>query len=137
MLTISSRGVYGLCAVFELGVVYNRGPIQIRDIAKKHAIPQHYLEQLLIVLKRSGLVKSYRGALGGYALAKSPDQIRVLDILTSLDGKVEMVPEKNRNNALNFFWEKIGKKIEDLLKMSLEELILERRGIEKNYVYNI
>jgi len=137
LFTISSRGVYGLCAVFELGMVYHKGPIQIKDIAKKHAIPQHYLEQLLVILKKAGLVQSYRGSTGGYALAKSPDQIRVLDVLTSLDGKVKIVPEKYRENALSFFWQKKGVRIEELFTVSLAELILEKQSIEYNYVYTI
>ncbi len=118
-------------------MVYHRGPIQIKDIAQKHAIPQHYLEQLLVLLKKAGLVQSYRGALGGYALAKSPHRIRILDVLTSLDGKVEIIPEKNRDNALSFFWEETGRRIEELFTMSLAELILERQSIENKYVYTI
>ncbi len=121
----------------ELGMSRNKSPMQIKDIASTHSIPQHYLEQLLVILKKAGLVQSFRGALGGYALAKNPNQIKILDILTFLDGKVEIVPEKKKNNILSFFWDKIESNTEELLDISLEELILEKQTFEKKYIYNI
>jgi Rrf2 family cysteine metabolism transcriptional repressor len=121
----------------ELGMSYNKGPMQIKDIASNHSIPQHYLEQLLVILKKAGLVQSFRGALGGYALAHNPNQIKILHILTYLDGKVEIVPEKRKNNILSFFWDKIESNTEELLDISLDELILEKQTFEQKFIYNI
>jgi Rrf2 family cysteine metabolism transcriptional repressor len=129
--------VYGVIAMVELGMSYNSGPIQIKDIALPHGIPQHYLEQLLVILKKAGLVQSFRGALGGYTLAKNPNQIKILDILTYLDGKVEIVPENRKNNILSFFWDKIELNTQEILDISLEELIMEKQTIEQRYIYNI
>ncbi len=137
MFTISAKGVYGLIAMVELGVSYNKGPIQIKDIATAHNIPQHYLEQLLVTLKKAGLVQSFRGAAGGYALAKNPNQIKIMQILTYLDGKVEIVPDKRRNNVLSFFWDTLESNTKELLEISLEELILEKQSVEKTYTYDI
>ena len=75
MFTLSAKAIYGVTAVVELAQHYRSGPIQIRDIASRHEIPQHYLEQILSTLKRSGLVRSYRGARGGYELTAPPDSI--------------------------------------------------------------
>ena len=63
--------------------------MQIHEIADTHDIPQHYLEQILVTLKKAGLVDSHRGAQGGYALARRPGRIAVLDILGVLEGPLE------------------------------------------------
>lgn len=137
MLTLSAKAVYGLTAVVELANNYTKGSIQIRDIAERHEIPQHYLEQLLVVLKKAGIVESYRGAQGGYALARSPVHIRVVDVLKSLDGKLEIVPEARRHGALLFFWNSLERQIRALLDKTLEELIAEKQFAEDQFVYHI
>ena len=137
MLTLSAKAVYGLTAVLELAHTYNKGPIQIRDIAASHDIPQHYLEQLLVVLKKSGIVESYRGAQGGYALARAPMHIKVMEVVASLDGKLEIVPEARRKGPLLFFWNSLEHSIASLFDKSLEELIAEKQFAEKQYVYHI
>ena len=137
MLSISFKGIYGLSAMLELALNYNRESIQIKDIAEAHNIPHHYLEQLLVILKKSGLVKSFRGPQGGYALARNPGEIKVKEILTSLDGKLEIVPGKKQADALSFFWNRVESWILEILDISLEELILEKQRSEKQVVYNI
>ncbi|MEW5815970.1 MAG: Rrf2 family transcriptional regulator [Spirochaetota bacterium] len=137
MFTISAKGVYGLTAVLELALSQNRGAVQIRDIAEAHDVPQHYLEQLLVILKKAGLVKSLRGARGGYMLAKTPSQIKVFDVLACLEGELEIVARRHRRGALNFFWDKLENELFGLLDMSLEELILERQRAAKQLIYNI
>lgn len=137
MLTLSAKAVYGLTAVLELANNYNRGPLQIRDIANAHQIPQHYLEQLLVVLKKSGIVESYRGAQGGYALAKPPVHVKVIDVLRSLDGKLEIVPEARRDGPLLFFWNALEKSIQLLLDKTVEELMAEKQHADQQFVYHI
>ncbi len=137
MLTISAKGVYGLTAVSELGVNYNRGPIQIRDIAEAHGIPRHYLEQLLVILKKAGLVESFRGSQGGYALARNPGRIRVSEILTCLEGELTIIPEQKKNGALKFFWSRLEREIAEIIELTLEELLLERQRYEKQLIYSI
>lgn len=88
MLRISSRGRYGVKAVFELAVQYGNGPVAVQAIAKSQGIPEPYLEQLMPPLKRAGLVSGTRGAQGGYALAKNPDRISVGDVVRALEGPI-------------------------------------------------
>ena len=121
----------------ELGLNGNSGPVQIKDIAQAHSIPQHYLEQLLVLLKKAGLVESFRGAQGGYALAGSPSQIRVADILACLDGKVEVLPDHKQDNAVAFFWTGLHQTIENYLDTSLEDLLLKRQDADGKFIYNI
>ena len=137
MFTVSAKAIYGMCAMVELGLHSNTGPVQIKDIAQAHNIPQHYLEQLLVLLKKAGLVESFRGAQGGYALARSPSQISISAILASLDGKVEVLPEHKRNNAISFFWEGLQRAIESYIDTSLEDLLLKQQDAEGKFIYNI
>lgn len=137
MLTLSAKAVYGLTAVTELARNFNKGPVQIRDIAAAHGIPQHYLEQLLVILKKSGLVESFRGAQGGYALARSPVHVKVIEVLSSLDGRLEIVPEQRRNGSLLFFWNALERSIGALLDKTLEELMTEKQFAEEQLVYHI
>lgn len=137
MFTVSAKGIYGLTAMLELGLRYGKGAIQIRDIADKHDIPQHYLEQILVLLKKGELVESFRGAQGGYALAKSPERIHVQDILTLLEGKLEIVPEKKQGGMLTFFWSGLHRQIEAYLDRTLDDLMMEKRRTEQALSYTI
>jgi Rrf2 family cysteine metabolism transcriptional repressor len=137
VFTVSAKAIYGLCAMIELGENYGGDPIQIKDIAGAHDIPQHYLEQLLVILKKAGLVQSFRGTSGGYALAKPASQISVLEVLTCLDGKIEVLPERKKNNAISFFWNDLQSAIESQLDVSLEDLLLKMQDSKGKFIYTI
>lgn len=137
MFTISAKGVYGLTAMMELGLKFEQGAVQIKDIAEAHGIPQHYLEQILVMLKKGGLVESYRGAQGGYALARRPDAIGVADILTILDGKLEIVPPERREGMLSFYWDRLESSVRAAVTLTLEDLILEKQQNDRRFVYTI
>ncbi|MGX8795529.1 RrF2 family transcriptional regulator [Fusibacter sp. JL298sf-3] len=85
-MKLSTRGRYGLKAMFELALYYGEGPISLTSIAERQAISVNYLEQLITPLRKAALVKSVRGAQGGYMLAKAPVEITVGEILTTLEG---------------------------------------------------
>lgn len=136
MFSLSAKGTYGLTALMELGMQRNKGSVQIRDISQKHGIPQHYLEQILVTLKKAGFVESYRGAQGGYALARDPDSIAVYDVLSRLEGRLEVVAESRREGMLSFFWDDIQRNLQGTLDRSLGDLIRERgkRDQQVDYV---
>jgi Rrf2 family protein len=73
---ISTRGRYGLRAMFELAKSYGEGTLSIKQIAQAQALSEQYLEQIFGKLKNAGLVKSTRGAGGGYTLGAPPEEIR-------------------------------------------------------------
>lgn len=86
-MDLSSKHEYALLALLELATHYDEGePLQIRQIAAQQNIPDRYLEQLLATLRRGGLVRSQRGAKGGYVLGREPWQITVLDVVNCLEG---------------------------------------------------
>ncbi len=137
MFNVTARGVYGLSALVELCLSFQQGPRQIRDIAKTHNIPQHYLEQILVILKKSGIVKSFRGAQGGYALAQHPSQIRLEEVLSLLEGKLEVLTEQHRGNSLSFFWKGLENCIGNYLDKTLEELVRDMQTRQKPIMYSI
>lgn len=86
-MELSCKSEYALLALLELATHYQSGePLQIRQIAAQQNIPDRYLEQLLATLRRGGVVKSQRGAKGGYILAREPWKINLLEVLTCLEG---------------------------------------------------
>lgn len=85
-MRISSKGEYGLRALFDLAQRYGEGPIQSHDIHVRQGIDENYLNQILILLRKAGLIESVRGPQGGHRLARSPAQITLLDALTALEG---------------------------------------------------
>ncbi len=90
-MKVSSRGEYGLRALYDLAEHYSEGPIPSADIARRQRIPQNYLNQLLIVLRRSGLVRSERGRRGGHQLARAPQDITLDEAVHVLDGSTAPV----------------------------------------------
>ena len=85
-MKLSTRGRYGLRAMFRLALRYGEGPVPLNAIAEAENIPEAYLEQLMPPLKKAALVTGVRGAQGGYMLARSPNEISVGDILRPLEG---------------------------------------------------
>ena len=90
-MKLSTRGRYGIHAMYDLAVRYEGGPQSIKAIAERQDIPEAYLEQLIAVLKKEKLVNSTRGAQGGYVLSRPPSQITVGDVLRALEGGLHLV----------------------------------------------
>ncbi len=89
-MKITYRGDYALKAVLDLALNYN-AIVTIHDLAARTQIPLKFLEQVLLDLKRGGFVESRRGKVGGYLLAKSPNQIKVGDVVRFIDGPLEPI----------------------------------------------
>ncbi len=86
-MELSCKSEYALLALLELTIHYQSGePLQIRQIAAQQNIPDRYLEQLLATMRRCGLVRSQRGAKGGYVLGREPWKITLLDVVCCLEG---------------------------------------------------
>ncbi len=137
MFTVSAKGVYGLLAVVELARNFNGKSIQIRDIAQRRNVPQHYLEQILVVLKKAGIVESFRGAQGGYALSIDPRQLTAREVLVALEGPLELISEDRRGSTLDFFWEKLQGQMATMLDVSVEEILTEEQRRRQSFVYTI
>jgi len=87
---LSTKGRYGVKAMMDLAIHYGNNPISIKSISERQGISEYYLEQLFAPLRRAKLVKSVRGAQGGYILNRLPKEITVLEIMDVLEGPVEI-----------------------------------------------
>ncbi|UNC91386.1 RrF2 family transcriptional regulator [Candidatus Contubernalis alkaliaceticus] len=90
-MKLSTKGRYGLRAMLEIAAHMGYGPLAMHIIAEKQGISERYLEQLLIPLKRTGMIKSVRGSQGGYILKRAPEDITVGDIIRVLEGPIAPV----------------------------------------------
>ncbi|MBW2974019.1 Rrf2 family transcriptional regulator [Candidatus Woesearchaeota archaeon] len=88
---MSTKSEYACLALVELSKQYNKGLVKIEDISKRQHIPRKYLEQILLILKRAGYLRSKRGAEGGYMLAKPPKKISLAEIVRLMDGALAPV----------------------------------------------
>jgi Rrf2 family cysteine metabolism transcriptional repressor len=137
MFTISAKGAYGLYAMMELTRTHRGDSVQIKDIADAQNIPQHYLEQLLVTLRKAGFVKSFRGTNGGYALAKAPAEVTVRDILTALEGPIEVLREQVPRGGLEFYWARLEEGFSGMLSQTLDDLVAERDSRKEIFNYMI
>lgn len=85
-MKLSSRSAYGIRALLELAQRRGQGPILSREIAERQDIPDAYLNQLLLTLRKAGIVQSLRGPTGGHQLARPPERITIADVIGALEG---------------------------------------------------
>jgi Rrf2 family protein len=85
-MRLSTKGEYASRAMLELSLRHGQGPLHIRDISKAQNIPRRFLEQILLLLKRAGYLKSHKGYRGGYFLARPPSAITVAEVIRVMDG---------------------------------------------------
>jgi Rrf2 family protein len=86
---VSTRGDYASRALLSLALHGDgQTPTSVREIADRTALPQPYLEQILLALKGAGIVRSKRGVGGGYVLARDPEAISLADIVSAVDGPI-------------------------------------------------
>jgi Rrf2 family cysteine metabolism transcriptional repressor len=85
-MKLSKKGDYALRAMIYLSLNYNKDSIQIHEISEKERIPQKFLEQILLELKKAGLLQSKRGVGGGYMLIRNPKEITLARVIRIIDG---------------------------------------------------
>jgi len=132
-MKLSTRTRYGLRAMLELAQNYQGSPVQIKAIAAHQDISVKYLEQLMAVLKSTGLVRSIRGATGGYLLARAPSKIKLSDCLKALEGPslIDLQCLENQNSCVRAsdcvtrkVWAKIRQAVNDVTEsITLKDLV--------------
>lgn len=133
-MKITTKGRYGLRALIDLAKYSEIEPVSINSIATRQGISERYLEQLMTLLKKAGIIKSIRGAGGGYVLAKEMSEISVGDILRALEGSLESVEcagisqEDSCETAdvcvTKYVWQRINESINRTVnEISLEQLV--------------
>jgi len=132
-MKLSTRTRYGLRAILELAGNYGKGPLQLKIIAQRQDISVKYLEQLMAILKSTGLVRGIRGSKGGYILAKAANQIKLSDVFNALEGlsaiNVECIENENycarvADCPARQLWAQVQQAIETVLQsMTLQDLV--------------
>ena len=140
-MKISTKGRYGLRALIDLAQYSEIEPVSISSIAARQGISERYLEQLMTLLKKAGLIKSIRGAAGGYVLAKPVEEISVGDVLRALEGSLEPVEcaaygggdscEASGGCVTKYVWQKINESINKTVdEISLKQLVEESKSVQ-------
>ncbi|MCQ6278210.1 cysteine metabolism transcriptional regulator CymR [Bacillus sp. EB600] len=116
-MKISTKGRYGLTIMIELAKRHGEGPVSLKSIAQSNDLSEHYLEQLIAPLRNAGLVKSIRGAYGGYILAHKPTNITAGDVIRVLEGPITPVEGiEDEEPAKRELWIRIRDAIKDVLE---------------------
>ncbi len=145
IIKLSTRTKYGILAILELAENYGKGPLRLRTIACHQNISAKYLEQLMIVLKSAGIVRSVMGSKGGYLLAKPPNQIKVSDCFNCLEGPV-ITTECVGNSSFctrtadciaRRLWTDVQNTVMDLLRSITLQSLIDRTRESKVLDYHI
>ncbi|PYZ98792.1 transcriptional regulator [Alteribacter lacisalsi] len=139
-MKISTKGRYGLTIMMALAKKYGEGPISLKSIAKDHKLSEHYLEQLIAPLRNAQLVKSVRGAYGGYMLAKEPKEITAGDIIRVLEGPISPVEVvDDEEPAKRDLWIRIRDAVKEVLdSTTLDDLAnYKDQGDQEYYMFYI
>ena len=148
-MRVSAKAEYACRAVLELSRCHkNTDVIQINEIAARQVIPRKYLVQILLQLQRSGLVKSKRGASGGYMLAKAPADITLGDVVRTMDGSLMAIESlegkvngsNNRQGSGHHVLKEIWREVQDQLGFIMDGITFEeicKRADKSSSMYHI
>ncbi|MBA5850569.1 Rrf2 family transcriptional regulator [Clostridium sp. cel8] len=142
-MKLSTKGRYGVKAMVDLAVHYGSEPCSIKSISQRQGISEYYLEQLFSSLRKANLIKSIRGAQGGYILSRHPNDITVGDIMKVLEGPIEIsecIDDINGNSCNNadycatrLLWSKIRDSIDSVMdSTTLQNIVDDYKNIQKN-----
>ena len=133
-MKLTTKGRYAVMAMADLAVFKDKGPISLTEISIRQNISLAYLEQIFIKLKNNNLVRSVRGARGGYQLEKSANEIKISNIISAVDEEVKMLnckkdSKKGCNNKstkciTHNLWDQLDQHINNFFeKVKLQDLI--------------
>jgi len=129
MLKLTNKVEYGIRALLRLHL---NGSLTTKELSYIELIPESFLERIMVEFKNAGIVEGKRGPKGGYYLKKKPEDIRIIDIIELLEGKLGIVKCIQSDNNCSFismclmkgFWKKMNEQIEHVLsKITLKDII--------------
>jgi len=141
-MKLSTKGKYGVRALFEIARNYGKGPLAIKEIAERQQISLSYLEQILHRLGKAGIIESVRGPHGGYELARKPAALTIGDVVRALEGPIALSHclepgagggcYQADDCVARMVWYKVGEKIEEALdSITLDRLLRQYHGKER------
>lgn len=123
-MKLSKKSRYGIAALIDLAIYQKEGRVALNNIAERNKISLQYLEQVFAALRRNKIVKSIKGAQGGYLLAKDAKDITVAEIIDSLDGTYKIEDEEGESVASHIIQDKIVDRVNDNLDEILTNITL-------------
>ncbi len=138
-MKVSARVDYAILAVFELALHTAGKRVQAKEISGKQQVPLRFLEQILIQLKKAGLVKSIRGASGGYVLAKASAQISLLAVVEAIEGEFSLRDRRlQANSTVLSVWREIEEEVLNRLRsVTIQDLVRRKIKEDRVIVYHI
>ena len=136
-MSFSARSRYGTRALMELALQGDAGPVSLETLARNQDMPLRYLSKIAQDLKRAGLVRSVRGARGGYVMTRDPADIEIMDIVRAMDGSVALVDcvddpaacERGEGCVTRELWGRVNEAMQDVLKSAtLKDLVDKERA---------
>jgi len=122
MIGVTSKTIYGVAALYQLSSCEQGQTLKIKDIASRANVPQKFLEQILLELKKRGFLTSIKGACGGYKLAKLLQDIVLKDIIMTLENITFSDICKTDNSVLKLFWTDVQSNLNNAFDIPLSEL---------------
>lgn len=123
-MKLSKKSRYGIAALIDLAIYQKEGRVALNNIAERNKISLQYLEQVFAALRRNKIVKSIKGAQGGYLLAKDVKDITVAEIIDALDGTYKIEDEGGESVASHIIQDKIVDRVNDNLDEILTNITL-------------
>ena len=141
-MKLTTKGRYAVMAMADLALFKDQGPISLTDISIRQNISLAYLEQIFIKLKQESLVKSIRGAKGGYVLEGSPEEIKISNIISAVDEEIKTLnckkeSKKGCNNKsskciTHNLWDQLDQHINSFFeKVKLQDLVKTNQNLNK------
>ena len=142
-MRITTQAEYGLICALHLAHRVDEGPVTGREIAAQERLPGDYVEQIMLKLRRAGIVKSTRGAHGGYALARRPDEISVHDVISAAEHSTfevhctshpveEARCSSSHDCSIRPVWMLLQRRIDDVLQgVRLSDLLLQESQVRE------
>jgi len=137
MIGISSKTIYAIAALHELDTIPENEVMKIKEIAARASVPQNFLEQILLELRKQGILTSIKGARGGYKLAKKLKDITLKDVVMILEIDAFSDVCRTNNPALRLFWEDIRDGVSNIFSLPLSELKNYQQKVDQTLNYSI
>lgn len=146
-MKLSTKGKYGVKALFEMARHEGAGPLSLKAIAERQGLSEHYLEQLASPMRKAGLIASIRGAQGGYVLARPASQITVGDVIRVLEGPIgftdcstegETDPTCAADCPVHGVWERVTQQIVAVIDaITLQDLVDQAKVDQEKLMFHI
>lgn len=144
-MKLSTKGRYGVKAMVDLAIHLGEEPSSIKSISERQNISEYYLEQLFSPLRKANLIKSIRGAQGGYILSRAPKDIKISEIMTVLEGPIEIsdcIDGNSENSCSNIeccatrlLWSRIKESIDTVMESTtLQDIVDDYNKMKLNRV---